>query len=267
MLGGASGAFAADMETKAPVLKVVAADPAVCTTIMDFFTTACQVAAYGVRFYGTVNLGGAYETNGSPFSKIPGSPINFFSGKGSLGAKWLDAPNGLTQSNAGFQIKEPLGAGWSFVGQVETGFNPMTFTVANSVGSVAAARGVPLALQVTNGDSTTQGTVYNSQGYAGVSSDTWGTLTFGRQNTLMADAVAAYDPMGSSYALSILGYYGGFAGGGDTENRKGTTSAKYRVNYGNWHAGVFGQFGGYNDGNSSKGQPTSWAATPGTAST
>jgi predicted porin len=254
MLGGASGAFAADMETKAPVLKAVAADPAVCTTIMDFFTTACQVAAYGVRFYGTVNLGGAYETNGSPFSKIPGSPINFFSGKGSLGAKWLDAPNGLTQSNAGFQIKEPLGAGWSFVGQVETGFNPMTFTVANSVGSVAAARGVPLALQVTNGDSTTQGTVYNSQGYAGVSSDTWGTLTFGRQNTLMADAVAAYDPMGSSYALSILGYYGGFAGGGDTENRKGTTSAKYRVNYGNWHAGVFGQFGGYNDGNSSKGQ-------------
>jgi len=49
MLGGASGAFAADMETKAPVLKAVAADPAVCTTIMDFFTTACQVAAYGVQ--------------------------------------------------------------------------------------------------------------------------------------------------------------------------------------------------------------------------
>jgi predicted porin len=254
MLGGTVSAWAADLDIKAPVLKAPVADAAVCTTIMDFFATACQVAAYGVRFYGTINLGFAYQTNGSTFSKIPGAPINFFAGKGSHGAKWLLAPNGLTQSNVGFQIKEPLGAGWSFVGQVETGFNPMTFTIANSVLSVAANRGIPLGLQTTNGDSNTQGTFYNSQGYAGVSSDTWGTLTFGRQNTLMADAVAAYDPMQSSYAFSVLGYYGGFAGGGNTENRKATTSAKYRVNYGNVHAGVFGQFGSYEEGNASKGQ-------------
>jgi predicted porin len=264
MLCGMGGATAADLEakdleakdleTKAPVLKAPAADPTPCTTIMDFFTTACQVAAYGVRFYGTVNIGEVYQTNGSPMDRISGSAINYFAGKGSHGAKLLLAPNGLSQSNVGFQIKEPLGGGWSFVGQVETGFDPMTFTVANSVGSIANNKGVPLALQTANGDSNTQGKFYNSQGYAGISSDTWGTLTFGRQNTLMADMVAAYDPMGSSYAFSMLGFYGGFAGGGDTEDRKGTTSVKYRVTYGNVHAGVFGQFGGYEQGNAERGQ-------------
>jgi predicted porin len=251
-LCGMGGATAADLETKAPVLR--AADPAVCATIMDFFTTACQVAAYGVRFYGTVNIGEVYQTNGSPMDRLSGSAINYFAGKGSHGAKLLLAPNGLSQSNVGFQIREPLGAGWSFVGQVETGFDPMTFTVANSVGSIANNKGVPLALQTANGDSNTQGKFYNSQGYAGISSDTWGTLTFGRQNTLMADMVAAYDPMGSAYAFSVLGFYGSFAGGGDTEDRKATTSVKYRVSYGNVHAGVFGQFGGYEQGNAERGQ-------------
>jgi predicted porin len=260
MLGSAvlvmpdGGAFAADLETKAAVPAAPAGAPETCTSIMDFFVTACQVAAYGVRFYGTVNIGYAYQTNGSPYSRIPGAPINFFAGKGSQGAKWLLAPNGLTQSNAGFQIKEPLGAGWSFIGQVETGFNPISMTIANSVESVAANKGIPLALQTTNGDSNTQGKFYNSQGYAGFSHDTWGTVTFGRQNTLMADMVQSYDPMGSSYAFSVLGYYGGFAGGGDTEDRKATTSVKYRVNYGNVHAGVFGQFGGYQEGNAERGQ-------------
>jgi predicted porin len=254
VLGGAVGAYAADLETKAPVLRAPAAGPAVCTTIMDFFTTACQVAAYGVRFYGTVNVGEVYQTNGSPIDRTSGSAINYFAGKGSNGAKWIFAPNGLTQSNVGFQIREPLGAGWSLIGQVETGFDPLFLTVANSVGSIAANKGVPLAQQTANGDANSQGKFYNSQGYAGVSSDTWGTLTFGRQDTLMADAVRAYDPMGSSYAFSMLGFYGGFGGGGDTEDRKATTSVKYRVSYGNLHAGVFGQFGGYADGNASKGQ-------------
>jgi predicted porin len=60
--------------------------------------------------------------------------------------------------------------------------------------------------------------------------------------------------MESAYAFSVLGYYGGFAGGGDTEDRKGTTALKYRVNYGNIRAGLYGQFGGYQEGNASRGQ-------------
>jgi hypothetical protein len=54
-------AYAADMSnmpTKAPPT---------CTSIQDFFTTACQLAWYGVRFYGAIDVGVGYETNGAPW--------------------------------------------------------------------------------------------------------------------------------------------------------------------------------------------------------
>jgi predicted porin len=41
----------------------------------------------------------------------------------------------------------------------------------------------------------------NGQGYVGVSSPTYGTLTAFRQNSLTLDAVFDYDPFGASYAL------------------------------------------------------------------
>lgn len=255
VLGFAAGAVAADLKAgEGPAAPGPVAGPATCASVVDFFTTACQAAALGVRFYGTVNIGEVYQSNGSPVDKNSGSSLNYFAGKGSHGGRWTLASNALNQSNVGFQIREPLGGGWSFVGQLETGFNPMYMTLADSVGSLANNKGVPLAFQTANGDSSTQGTFYNSLGWAGISSDTFGTLSFGRQNTVMADMVQSYDPMGSSYAFSVLGFYGGFAGGGDTEDRKATTSLKYRNSWGNVHAGVFGQFGGYQEGNAERGQ-------------
>jgi predicted porin len=252
VLGGASGAYAADLNTM-PVKAFPIAGPAVCSSIMDFFTTACQVAAYGVRFYGTIDVGGSYQTNGSTYEKLAGGGINYFPAKNSLGAKWLPANNSLSISNVGIQIKEPLGAGWSFVGQLEAGFSPLGIDLLNGSHSVKNAVGVPLIQQTSYGDSNSQGQVYNNLGFAGFSNDTWGTITFGRQNSLMSDAILAFDPLGSSNAFSPLGYYGAWGGGGDTENRKATTSVKYRVNVTNWHFGVFGQFGGYDEGNASKG--------------
>jgi predicted porin len=246
------GAYAADLGTM-PVKALPVAGPAVCSSIMDFFTTACQLSAYGVRVYGTIDIGGNYMTNGSPFDKMSGAGINYFPTKNSFGGRWNIAPSGLSASNVGVQIKEPLGAGWSFVAQLETGFNPYSGNVANGVGSVHENIGVPMALQTAYGDSNSQGKFFNNLGFAGVSNDTWGTLTFGRQNTLMADAILAYDPFSSSLAFSPLGFFGAWGGGGDTEDRKGTTSVKYRVSVANWHFGAFAQLGGYEEGNAEKG--------------
>ena len=61
----------------------------------------------------------------------------------------------------------------------------------------------------------------------GISSPTWGTFTFGRQNTTLADLVAKYDPQQNSYAFSLLGLSGTPAGGGDTEDRRLDSSIKY----------------------------------------
>jgi predicted porin len=250
--GVGSGAYGADLSAM-PVKALPVAGPAVCSSIVDFFTTACQLSAYGVRFYGTVDVGGNYMTNGSPFDKMSGAGINYFPTKNSFGGRWNLAPSGVSGSNVGVQIKEQLGLGWSFVGQLEMGFNPYSLEIANGVGSVFENRGVPMALQTAYGDSNSQGQFFNNLGFAGVSNDTWGTLTFGRQNTLMADSILAYDPFSSSLAFSPLGFFGAWGGGGDTEDRKGTTSVKYRVNVANWHFGAFAQLGGYEEGNAERG--------------
>jgi predicted porin len=248
--GVGGGAYAADLSAM-PVKALPAAGPATCTSIVDFFTTACQVAAYGVRFYGTVDVGATYETHGAPTNKYLGN--NAFLGKMNNGPQFLANPNGLSASNIGLQIKEPLGLGWSFVGQVEAGFTPVSFQLLNGVHSVFASIGTPLSQQNSFGDSNSQGQFYNDLGFFGFSNDTWGTLTFFRQNDLMQDAVLAYDPMGVSGTFSPLGFFGGFAGGGDTQNRRDTTAIKYRVNLANWHFGAYGQVGGYNEGNAAKG--------------
>jgi predicted porin len=249
VFGCIGAAYAADLDnmpTKAPP------GPTTCTSIQDFFTTACQLSWYGVRFYGAIDVGEAYETNGAPLDKFAGRTDSFL-GKMNLGGKWLPSQNALSASNIGVQIKEPLGAGWSFIGQLEAGFNPYSLELTNNVHGVYVNRGIPLAQQTGYGDANTEGKFYNGLGFAGVSHDTYGTLTFGRQNTLMADAILAYDPLGSSLAFSALGFYGSWAGGGDTEDRKGTTAIKYRVSFANFHFGAFGQVGGYEQGNAERG--------------
>jgi predicted porin len=129
----------------------------------------------------------------------------------------------------------------------------MSGALLNGVHSVQEMIGVPLAQQVGYGDSNSQGKFYNGQGFLGFSNDTWGTLTFFRQNSMGQDLYLAYDPMALSPAFSVPGFFGGFAGGGDTQDRKDTTAIKYRVNVANWHFGAYGQVGGYEDGNSGRG--------------
>jgi hypothetical protein len=77
---------------------------------------------------------------------------------------------------------------------------------------------------IPDGDASRAGQFCNSLGFLGVSSETYGTLTFFRQNTLTIDGVLAYDPMAGSYAFSPIGFSGTVAGGGDTENSRYSTA-------------------------------------------
>ncbi len=250
ILSGAGGAYAADLGPM-PTKALAPAGSAVCTGFLDFITTACQLSAYGVRLYGTIDVGATYETHGA--KDDPNLGVNSFLSKMSNRPQLILAPNGLSATNIGLQIKEPLGAGWSFIGQVEAGFNPLSGHLLNGVHSEFKGIGTPLANQTAFGDSNSEGAFYNDLGFTGVSHDTWGTLTFFRQNDLMQDAILSYDPMGVSGAFSPLGFFGGFAGGGDTQNRRDTTAIKYRVNVANWHFAAYGQVGGYEEGNAAKG--------------
>jgi predicted porin len=251
VLGGVEGASAADLDamaTKAPVLKA-APGPTTCTNVADFFLTACQLSWYGVRFYGTIDVGGGYQTNGAPLDKFFPTGASYFLQKMNRQSMWGWAPNGLSQSNVGVQITEPLGAGWKFVGQFDFGFDPVTGQFANGPGSLTDQLGKPVTQQSTAADSGRNGTWYNGQLFAGVSNDTWGTLTVGRQNSLTLDGVNAYDPMGGAYAFSPIGFSGKVPGAGNTEDTRYNESVKYRVNVSNFRFGAIVEYGGLNLGN------------------
>ena len=164
----------------------------------------------------------------------------------------------------------PIGlAGWSLVGVLEAGVNPYNGMFFNGPRSLADAnttnnsglvtingKNYYFQNQKTNLDSSRAGQWDNSQGYLGVSSPTWGTLTFGRTNSLTFNSLAAYDPMAGSPAFSLIGFSNSFPGYGDTEIVRINTALTYKVAIPNV-AGVFNsvrlagqaQIGGYGVGN------------------
>ena len=249
----ATAAAAEDiMVTKAPP-PAAANTPAACGSVYDFFFTSCPLTWYGVTVYGALDVGGGYQTHGAPFDPNIQSGASYLIQKMNRVTMWGLAPNGLSQSNIGIEGNEPFAAGWSFVFQLEAGFDPYSLRLANSPGSLASNIGVPLPAQTTNSNSSRAGQFYNSVGYLGVSSYVYGTLTIFRQNSLTLDGVLAYDPMGGSYAFSPIGFNGTTCGVGDTEDCRYSTALKYRVDASPVRVAALWQFGGYQLNNGSNG--------------
>ena len=171
----------------------------------------------------------------------------------SRGGAWQLAPGGLSQSNIGIKGAEKIGGDWKFIFQLEAGFDPYSLELSNGAKSIFGNLGVPLNQQTFNTNSSRSGQFYNSVGFAGISSPTYGTLTFGRQNSLTLDGFAAYDPLALSYAFSQIGFSSVGTGAGISETARATTSVKYRYQYGDFRAGVLYQFGGYDLDNSATG--------------
>ena len=115
---------------------------------------------------------------------------------------------------------------WSGVFKVETFFNPQSGDISDALKSLTQNNGRSPGNQTTNIDSSVAGQIFQ-QAFAGFSSKTFGTVTFGRQNSVLADGVAKYDPNYASQAFSLIGLSGTTAGGGDTQNRRFDSSIKY----------------------------------------
>ena len=187
---------------------------------------------HGITLYGIVDVGLQYDTHGAPISDY------FFAGSGDVVQKNSNnsvvgvTPNNLSQSRVGLQGKEPLpGMGdWSAVFKLETFFNPQSGELSDALKSLNQNNGKPLASQTVNIDSSVAGQAFQ-QSFAGLSSPTYGTITFGRQNTLVADGISKYDPNGASQAFSVIGLSGTAGGGGDTEDRRLDDSLKYTAKF------------------------------------
>lgn len=163
---------------------------------------------------------------------------------------------GMSASRIGLKGSEDLGNGLKAVFKLETGVNPQSGSLMNGPGSLAQNGGTTAAnfggAQVA-GDSSISGQLFNREAYVGLSSQSWGTVVFGRNNSLLLDAVSAYDPLNGSYMFSPLGYSGVFGGGGFTQDARLDSSVKYNVGFGNGLSlGALYKFGGQQAGTSAQ---------------
>lgn len=251
-------AQAADLPTKkAPPVAEKPNCYASFWTWLDSTAADCPLSAYGITVYGTIDMGGGYNSAATPFNKNFANGIQELISKDSNNGRWQLVPNGLSQSNVGVKVKEQVAPNWYIVGDVNFGFDPYSFQFANGPASLEDNNlfaGSKQDLISANGDSSRAGGIDNTRAYVGVSNTTYGTLTFGRQYALTNDLSGAYDPFGGAYAFSLIGTSGTVEQGtGETETARENTSFKYLVSYNGFRAAAIAQVGGWAQGNGAQG--------------
>jgi predicted porin len=215
--------------------------PDACTSGHELATSDCALTWHGVTLYGAYDIGVGWVSHGLPENgyNYEGESLVNRNGNKPL---FLIAPNNLQQTGLGVRGKEGVGHGWSVVFNASTGINPQSGLLANASATDFINNGLPRASYSEAIDGARAGQVFNDEFYAGVSSEHFGTLTFGRQRALGTDAMLLYDPAAGSYAFSYIGYNGTMAGGGDTEDTRWDDALKYRIPYGPVHFGVMYKF-------------------------
>ena len=187
-------ASAADVVPTGASAATAASAPTPCTDAWSFISTNCQLAWQGITVYGTIDAGAGWQSHGAPLDPLSAVSASYLIQKQNNGPLWGPAPNALTNSTIGIKGIEPIGGNISVVFDLDAGFDPYSFRFSNGPGSVAENAGLPQNQQLAWSDSSRAGQWYNGQGYIGVSSPTYGTLTVFRQNSLTLDAVFDYDP-------------------------------------------------------------------------
>src|SRR5882724_6590358 len=246
-------ARAADAVPTGASAATAASAPKACTDGWSFIKTNCQLTWQGITVYGAIDAGFGWQSHGARWDPRSAVAASYLIQKQNNSALWGPAPNALTNSFIGIKGTEPIGGNVSVVFALDAGFDPYSLRFSNGPGSAAANAGIPQNFATAFADSSRAGQWFNGQGYVGVSSPTYGTLTVFRQNSLTLDAVFDYDPFGASYAFSPIGFQGITCGGGNTENCRHSTSLKYRVSVGQFRGAALWQFGGYGQNNASDG--------------
>jgi predicted porin len=202
----------------------------------------------GITLYGNVDLGLQYQTHGARASDYIAYSTEPVIQKNSSGSVSGLVSSPLSWSRIGLAGREPLAQDWSAVFRLETYFNPTSGDLSDGLKSLTLNNGRALSSQSSNLDSSVAGQLFGGGAVVGVESPVYGTLTFGRQATLLADGIVSYDAMedgqDSAHAFSLLGGSRTAAGGGTTEDTRLDHSVKYTATHRWLHAGVLYQFNG-----------------------
>src|ERR1035438_8555255 len=201
---------------------------------------------HGITLYGVIDVGVQYDTHSAPFTpyrpSASGNIVRQYSRESVTGL----TPSNMGQSRVGLQGLEPLGDEWSAVFQVETFFNPQSGEIADSLKSLAVNNGRSLATQTVGVDGSSAGQALQTA-WVGFKSARFGTLTFGRQLTLLLEGTIKYDPNYNASAFGLLGASNTYSGGGAQEDNRLDSTVKYFVDFNNLaHLGALYKFNGSN---------------------
>jgi predicted porin len=189
---------------------------------------------HGITLYGAYDIGLGWVSHGLPengYNYEGESLVN----RNGYQHRFLAAPNNLQQTGFGVRGRVKFADGWYAIFNASTGINPNSGLLANASKTDIINNGLPRASYSEAIDGTRAGQPFNDEYYGGVSSEHYGTLTFGRQRSLGTDVMLLTDPAQGGYAFSYIGYNGTLAGGGDTEDSRWDEAAKYRLAYGPVH--------------------------------
>ncbi len=180
----------------------------------------------GITLYGVIDVGLQYDTHSAPFTPYRPAASGNIVRQNSQGSAYGVTPSNMGQSRVGLQGIEPLYADLAAVFQVESFFNPQSGEIADSLKSLVVNNGRALASQTVGVDGSSAGQALQT-GFVGLQSARFGTLTFGRQVTLLQEGTIKYDPNYNATAFGLLGASNTYSGGGDNEDNRLDSTAKY----------------------------------------
>ena len=205
---------------------------------------------HGITLYGVIDIGVQYDTHSAPFSEYrPAASSNIVQKNSRQSVVGL-TPSNMGQSRVGLQGIEPLAGDWSAVFRVESFFNPQSGEIADSLKSLTVNNGRTPATSSVGQDGSSAGQAFQTA-FVGVNSKRFGTLTFGRQLTLLTEGTIKYDPNYDSTAFGLLGASNVYSGAGSSEDKRLDSMVKYDATFNDLvHVGVLYQFNGSNGSSS-----------------